>query len=390
MELVKHIRDLLYHHDCVIIPGFGGFVTNERSARIDKASDTFNPPAREVGFNARLDHNDGLLISYLSAKLSMNYVDVRKMVDSLIEEVNRKLEEGKDVYFEGIGHFSSDKQKNLLFDPDPGVNFLTDAWGLSFFRFPAIEGSGAGRKPDKKRKDKVSSGLPGKAKRMLRYAAIGIPLVAALGWGAMNTGIVREFNFNLSNLNPFSAVVDSQMKAIPETGEEGTLYDIYFDSVPDGMSNQRQALLYEERTSEIAESVMEPVAEPVLDPVTESVVEPVAEPVLDPVTESVVEPVGETFVDPAVELVTAEAVKPSVKPDAGRKYIIAGSFKNRDNAAKLISKLEADGYRPELITEQRGLYMVSLYSTDIQGEALQMLRQVRTMAGRNDAWILSR
>jgi hypothetical protein len=36
MELNKYISDLLRKHNCVIVPDFGGFVANYRSAVIDK------------------------------------------------------------------------------------------------------------------------------------------------------------------------------------------------------------------------------------------------------------------------------------------------------------------------------------------------------------------
>ena len=41
MALEDYIKDLLYRYDCVIIPNFGGFVTNQISAQIDTDSNTF-------------------------------------------------------------------------------------------------------------------------------------------------------------------------------------------------------------------------------------------------------------------------------------------------------------------------------------------------------------
>ena len=35
MRIDEHISGLLYDHDCVIVPDFGGFVGNMRPARLD-------------------------------------------------------------------------------------------------------------------------------------------------------------------------------------------------------------------------------------------------------------------------------------------------------------------------------------------------------------------
>ncbi len=400
MELVNHIRDLLYHHDCVVVPGFGGFVTNERSARIDMSTNSFHPPAREVGFNARLDHNDGLLISYLSARLSINYVDAKKLVESFVEEVVQKFYEGRVVYFEGIGQFSTDRQKTLIFDPDPSVNFLTDTYGLSFFRYPALENVEPVHRIRKKMRDAKTTGLSRRTKMILRYAAIGIPLVAALSWGAMNTGLIREFRFNLSSLNPFSAVVDSGLYPAPAAVDSTDFTDTTVSGDPDKLSSQRRALLYEETVQEEGPFVVDPdrIAEqeallpdlpdarPVADPAATEVAELSPEATLEiaePVKEEVQEYVAERIAEPVEE----DVVKPA---SPGKHYIIAGSFRNRRNAFSLGEELEKEGYKSEVLESGRDLYWVSVYSAANYSEALFMLRQVRTFSGRDDAWILSR
>jgi nucleoid DNA-binding protein len=246
LELVHHIRDLLYHHDCVVVPGFGGFVTNERSARIDSAANCFYPPSRAVGFNARLDHNDGLLISYLSARLSMNYVDVKKLVEKFAGEVIDRLADGKVVHFEGIGEFTVDRDHNLHFDPDPSANFLKESYGLSFFRFPALAAGDLAGSLQKGVDKRGGYRLHDRAKKLLRYAAIGIPLIAALSWGAVNTGLIRDFSFELFSLNPFSAVVDSGFRSLPPVDDQKALPDSPVAAELEEMSSQRRALMYRE------------------------------------------------------------------------------------------------------------------------------------------------
>ena len=41
---VEHyISNLLFLHDCVIIPKFGGFVANQRSAQLNKTTHSLSP-----------------------------------------------------------------------------------------------------------------------------------------------------------------------------------------------------------------------------------------------------------------------------------------------------------------------------------------------------------
>ena len=61
-----YISELLFLHDCVIIPEFGGFVGNNKSAVLNKNTNTIYPPSKKILFNKNLRTNDGLLINHIS------------------------------------------------------------------------------------------------------------------------------------------------------------------------------------------------------------------------------------------------------------------------------------------------------------------------------------
>ena len=68
IELAQHIETLLLENDCVIVPGFGGFVAHYSPATRVKEENIFLPPTRTIGFNPQLKLNDGVLVqSYMSA-----------------------------------------------------------------------------------------------------------------------------------------------------------------------------------------------------------------------------------------------------------------------------------------------------------------------------------
>ena len=65
MDVRVTISRLLEEHDCVILPGYGGFIGNYAPARIDPVSHSFVPPSKKILFNINLKQNDGLLCNRL-------------------------------------------------------------------------------------------------------------------------------------------------------------------------------------------------------------------------------------------------------------------------------------------------------------------------------------
>ena len=61
-----YISELLFLHDCVIIPNFGGFVSNKQSAKLNRVNGVLSPPTKQILFNKNLTTNDGLLISHIA------------------------------------------------------------------------------------------------------------------------------------------------------------------------------------------------------------------------------------------------------------------------------------------------------------------------------------
>ena len=80
MTLSKYISDLLYRYECVIVPNFGGFVTNEISAKVNHFTHTFYAPSKQLTFNSHLQNNDGLLANYVA---STENISLLKLLDIL-------------------------------------------------------------------------------------------------------------------------------------------------------------------------------------------------------------------------------------------------------------------------------------------------------------------
>ncbi|MFN4299316.1 MAG: SPOR domain-containing protein [Thermaurantimonas sp.] len=138
MTINEHIINLLYSYDCVIIPGFGGFVARYFPAEIQEGTYMFRPPSKRISFNARLKENDGLVAHYISQKEGISYQEALQMLEITVRSWNRILESGNKIHLEGIGKIYTDSEGNLQFTPALEANFLTSSYGLAMFRSPAI------------------------------------------------------------------------------------------------------------------------------------------------------------------------------------------------------------------------------------------------------------
>ncbi|HXH20045.1 MAG TPA: hypothetical protein VNJ07_13285, partial [Chitinophagales bacterium] len=103
MDIRSHIKDLLYLHDCVIVPGFGGFVTGYHPAEIHKYKNVIYPPSKTIMFNRRLQANDGVLINAISQKEKIDYRVAEEKVKQFAAWWNRQLENKGVVVFPDVG-----------------------------------------------------------------------------------------------------------------------------------------------------------------------------------------------------------------------------------------------------------------------------------------------
>lgn len=127
---LQHINDLLFLHECVVLPDFGGIISNYSPSHFDENTCIFYPPKKELSFNKNLSNNDGLLITYISQKEGISYEKAARSLSFFVEDLRVKLHRGQRVVFDNIGLFYCDKKFNILFEPFD-YNFLAEAWGMT-------------------------------------------------------------------------------------------------------------------------------------------------------------------------------------------------------------------------------------------------------------------
>ncbi|MBL7953349.1 MAG: SPOR domain-containing protein [Flavobacteriales bacterium] len=130
MALERDLHDLLFEHDCVIVPGWGGFLAQYRPARLDQARHVIHPPSKDVGFNRHLLRNDGLLTDRIAKRDEVGFASANSIIEGEVAAWRAALDSTGRLELPRIGIFYRDAQRNLQFDPDDRANFLKEAFGL--------------------------------------------------------------------------------------------------------------------------------------------------------------------------------------------------------------------------------------------------------------------
>jgi hypothetical protein len=138
-DLILHIENLLPEHDCVVVPGLGGFMQNETESEVVHDKETFYPRGKEVSFNSRLTFNDGILVQSYQEYFKISFEDAVERIREEVREVHKMLDEGKFVRFGRIGTIFKADEGNLQFRPDNKNLFFPESYGLMPFVYPNLE-----------------------------------------------------------------------------------------------------------------------------------------------------------------------------------------------------------------------------------------------------------
>lgn len=214
MQLTTYITDLLYRYECVIIPGFGAFLTRSKSAYIDASSNTFHPPSKVVSFNKQLQANDGLFANYIASVEKCSYETAVQQIRKFTAQISKELSEGKKISFKNIGEFSLNEEKSLQFAPLEQQNFNASAFGLSSFTSPKIN-----REVYKETVEALEKKAPivftpetRVAKPYLKYAAIAVIAISAIGFGSLRLYENQVQKFNYAERQKANSLIDNQIQ----------------------------------------------------------------------------------------------------------------------------------------------------------------------------------
>ena len=137
IDIASHIERLLFLHDTLVIPGFGGFTATRSPASADYAGGTVNPPSKTLSFNENLTVDDGVLVNDIAQTHHMGLDEARRAIQDFVDRTQALLNQREIVNLAGVGRLYKNYVQKIQFLPD-AANFSADAYGLPPLQFSPI------------------------------------------------------------------------------------------------------------------------------------------------------------------------------------------------------------------------------------------------------------
>lgn len=353
-QITQLIGELLYRHDCVIVPGFGGFVSRSHSAGFNKGNNLLFPPAKHILFNRNLVHNDGLLLTSLMERNAISFEEATRLCEEYRQYIQSLLSAKKRFELHNIGLLYIDGENSLRFEAKADMNFLFDAFG--FEPVVANELPAEVEKPVHRQpvfEDRSATTIPAVAKPRRSYAriaamAVGIPaLMGFLIFAATSRPMQPILQ---SSANPFYR---PEKTYTPAYGPERKVFILDEVAKPSFLADANGYAAFT-----LGEHGRVMIAR------------------MDEV--------------PAMPDKTSVARRPVANHHNlhGRYQVVLGCFGVRENAERLVSELRASQVDAAISgVNAKGLHVVSSGTFDQKLEAVNLLNQIRQRYP--NAWILA-
>ena len=369
LDLSPHIKSLLFDHNCVIIPDFGGFVANPQSAKINQLKSRIDPPFKEIGFNPRLTKNDGLLANHIYHEKNLSYENAIQNITEVVEEIKSTVNAGKTFRMEEIGSFYLDSNKSLRFSAFNKINFnfiITPIQEDHEVEQPVKKVIPLTLEKETQNKDDDKVIPISRNKKKINWAntamiAACVPLFLYLIWIPTRVDLKADrVNFQASDLNPFA-------KAPCPT------YEFRGNNLP-------VLVKFKEDDSNIYKELVESKKPFVNVSFFEK-----SNPNFN----------QSEFVTIRVSEFTATAISTRVShafvtpQQSKRYYVVAGCFREYSNANNFVNSLRLKGFNSVLIDKKGDLYRVGMFGSNIQANILASLDRAREK-GFKDAWVLKK
>jgi len=407
MKVARYIGDLLFKYECIVIPGFGGFITKEIPAKIHPVQNHFVPPSKDIVFNAHLKANDGLLINHIASSEKITYLEAKEAIDRFVEQCESALKNGKRIHFRKVGALFLNEAGFKQFAPDSTQNYLADSYGLKSFISPPIKRSTTGRPIIKKQipqdrkaehvyeRPQIKKHIAKPKVKGPKYIRINVSAVVILllasAFLIFKFNHVKEYYKNYSSLIPFyytnpndyliANYVMLGLTNVPNLGDK--LKDV----------GDKLKINYELPKEETAKPVVEEKKPNPIDETYDKLVEKLKEKTKD-LSEVGSENNKEISAKP-IKNIKPQPVIPEKntitqnEQTSPKYYIVAGSFASIANANKLVLELKQKGFEADIAGVNKfNHYRVYYNSYNNIADANQNLAIIRKDEN-SSAWILS-
>ncbi len=362
IELAQHIETLLLENDCVIVPGFGGFVAHYSPATRIKEENIFLPPTRTIGFNPQLKLNDGVLVqSYMSA-YDTSFADASRIVEKEVNEFIGLLHEEGKAHLDNIGEIHYNVYGNYEFIPYDSKITTPSLYGLDFFEMQELSVLQQKEKvwvPTHQEKEKKTFEISINRAYLRNAAAMiaAIVLFFAFSTPVENTDVQKN---NYAQLLPSELFEQIEKQSVAVT-------PVYVKSEAMQQAKKLSA------SSTKASSTKKHTADKV------KTSKPIA------VKEVKVAKQGTS----ATTAATAPAVKSQKSVNHPFHIIVAGGISLKD-AEAIATQLKSKGFANAKALNMDGKVRVSISSFDNRNEATKQLLELRKNETYKNAWLLAK
>jgi hypothetical protein len=129
-EFYSFLEHLLYEHECVIIPQFGGFVVNAQGFSFNQKEGKIYPKKKCVAFNEKLKTDDRFLSTEWAKKQAITLQESSAEITFFSKELKSQLLINGEVIFGSLGVFTLNQEKRISFSPNPDFNADLTVFGL--------------------------------------------------------------------------------------------------------------------------------------------------------------------------------------------------------------------------------------------------------------------
>ena len=137
-QIEQAIGQLLYLHDCVVLPEFGGFIARKKSAFFDHESGRLYPTHKQIGFNKQLTADDGLLTHHFALVNACTFDEARNEVSEFVRQLKQRLFNREQVTISRLGILYNDTDFLIQFRQDQSVLFYLPHFGLKAIEVKSI------------------------------------------------------------------------------------------------------------------------------------------------------------------------------------------------------------------------------------------------------------
>ena len=224
-----YISELLFLHNCIIIPEFGGFVGNKKPAQLNEKTGVLKPPSKQILFNPNLKTNDGLLVAHIAHQENISQQSAQENVKKFSKKCSDKLSSTKVLRIKKVGLFTIGQEGNIIFSQDISTNYSLHNFGMQPTSCKLIVRKTNPTKQLENTIQKIRTKSP--SNLFLRAAAVIIPLIMISYLSVSQQEKIKTIYLEMATFNPFSSPekIETPIIKIPKEEIEVKLNTVPID-----------------------------------------------------------------------------------------------------------------------------------------------------------------